>query len=117
MLRNSIKSSPSKTAFAKVLRKDQTPGEKALWRKIRSRRFYGFKFRRQVPIGPYIADFLCIDKKLIIEIDGYTHFEEGAAEKDKKREDYLIKKGFKVIRFKNSTALENIDYIFGELKR
>lgn len=55
-----------KTTFARDLRKDQTPGEKVLWGKIRERRFHGFKFRRQVPIGPYIVDFLCIAKKLIL---------------------------------------------------
>ena len=106
-----------KTAFAKGLRSNQTSGEKELWRKIRGKRFYGFKFRRQVPIGPYIVDFICVEKDLIIEIDGYTHFEEGATERDAKREDFLTKKGFTVIRFKNDTALNNIYNVLDELKR
>jgi very-short-patch-repair endonuclease len=102
--------------YAKKLRINQTSGEKALWRKIRAKRFYGYKFRRQVPIEPYIVDFICLDEKLIIEIDGYTHFEKGAKERDQRRENYLCSLGFKVVRFKNRTTVENIEFVLSELK-
>lgn len=96
---------PPKTRFAKKLRKDQTPGEIILWKALRALRFHGMKFRRQVPIGPYIVDFLCVSKKLIIEIDGDAHFEPGAKEKDEHREKFLRKQGFSVIRILNSEVV------------
>ena len=96
MLRNNlnISSEKEKRDFARHLRTRQTNGERALWRKIRAKRFHGIKFRRQVPIGPYIVDFLYIQKKLIIEIDGDSHYEPGAKEKDAIREAYLREMGF-----------------------
>jgi len=73
------------------------------------------KFRRQVPIGPYIVDFLCVNKKLIIEIDGDSHYKPGAKEKDLIRETYLRKEGFDVLRFSNDAALNSIDWVITEI--
>lgn len=67
------------------------------------------KFRRQVPIGPYITDFLCVDIKLIVEIDGDSHYEQGAQEHDRKRDAFLREKGFAVLRLSNRRILENTD--------
>ena len=67
------------------------------------------KFRRQVPIGPYIADFLCADAKLILEIDGDSHYEDGAQERDRKRDAFLQERGCIVIRLSNRMVLENTD--------
>jgi len=60
---------------ARQLRNDLTEAEQRLWRELRSRRFAGWKFRRQVPIGPYIADFACVERKLVLELDGSQHAE------------------------------------------
>ena len=62
--------------YAKILRSDMTDFEQKIWYYIRAKRFMGLKFKRQVPIGNYIVDFLCTDKKLIIELDGSQHFEQ-----------------------------------------
>ena len=117
MLRNTlhIVSSSKTHSFARYLRKHQTSGERALWRRLRAKRFHGLKFRRQVPFGPYIVDFLCVQKKLIIEIDGGSHFLPGAKQKDEKREIYLRQKGFDVLRFSNNAAVNSTDWILTEI--
>jgi very-short-patch-repair endonuclease len=106
-----------KTTFARRLRQNQTSGEKSLWYKLRDRRFHGLKFRRQVPIGPYIVDFFCLEKHLVIEIDGDTHFVPGAKERDDVREKFLIEKGLRVLRFTNAQSVEALDWVLDELKR
>lgn len=88
---------------------DQTLGEIALWRQVRAKRFRGLKFRRQVPLGPFIADFLCLERKLIIEIDGETHGFPGAKKRDQLREKYLREHGFHVLRFANAQAIEAME--------
>ena len=116
MLRNTvyIKQKP-KITFARHLRQDRTPGEKVLWRKIRERRFHGLKFRRQVPIGPYIVDFLCVEKNLIIEIDGDSHYGQGAQERDAKREAYLQVQGFDILRVGNRQVTQELDTVIAKL--
>lgn len=118
MLRNTVYAQKkSKVTFARHLRKDQTPGEKVLWRRIRERRFHGFKFRRQVPIGPYIVDFLCVEKNLIVEIDGDCHYEPGAQEQDEKREAYLRAQGFDVLRIGNRETIQELNTVLAKLRR
>jgi very-short-patch-repair endonuclease len=78
-----------------------------LWEDLRSRRFQGFRFRRQVPIGAYIADFVCYGRKLIIELDGGQHSEDAAAEYDRRRDEALKQRGFTVLRIWNSELTEN----------
>ena len=110
MLRNSVYNTHKpKISFAKGLRKSQTPGEKVMWKKLRSKRFHNLKFRRQVTIGPYIVDFLCFEKKLVIEIDGYTHFESDSKEHDDKRDKYLNNEGFYVLHILNGLAVDDGD--------
>jgi len=85
---------------ARLLRKTQmTNAEQLLWNEIRAHRFGGLKFRRQVPLGPYIADFLCVEKKLIIELDGKSH--EGKKSYDERRTKYLEECDLRVLRFTN----------------
>ena len=91
---------------AKVLRKQQTDAERLLWRHLRDRRFVGYKFRRQVAIGNYIADFVCLKYLLIIEVDGGQHLEQ--LRYDDIRTCYLESLGFRVIRFWNNEVLGNI---------
>ncbi len=105
-----------KTSFARELRVRQTSGEKSLWGKLRAKRFHDLKFRRQVPIGPFIVDFLCIEKKLIIEVDGWTHGELGAKEYDNMRENYLKKQGFVVFRISNSLAKDDTSIAIEKLR-
>jgi very-short-patch-repair endonuclease len=81
-----------------------TDSELRLWRLLRDRRLSGFKFRRQVPVGPYIVDFLCVGAKLIVEADGFQHAE---SPRDKARDAYLESQGWKVLRFWNNEVLQN----------
>ena len=91
---------------AKRLRRDMTDAEKLLWQHVRNRQLGGFKFRRQCTIGPFIADFACIENRLIVEADGGQHSESTS---DANRTDYLERQGWQVIRFWNTDILTNID--------
>jgi len=73
--------------------------ERRLWTALRSRRFLGYKFRRQVPIGPFIADFACRSRRLIIEIDGGSHGNDIQETRDTERTRWLERRGWRVIRF------------------
>ncbi len=90
---------------ARQLRNDMTEAEKWLWEKLRSRELDGFKFRRQRPIGPFVVDFVCLKKKIVIEVDGGQHAEE--LEQDKRRSEFLTREGYKVLRFWNHEVLQN----------
>ena len=96
--------------LAKNLRKNMTIFEQELWEHLRAKRFLGYKFKRQVPIGNYIVDFLCTDNKHIIELDGSGHLEKNQINYDKIRDEYLAKKGYKIIRIFNNemNTIENI---------
>lgn len=87
---------------AKSLRKSSTEFEQELWYYLRAKRFLGLKFKRQVPIGNYIADFACRDKKIIIELDGSGHLDEKQMKHDKIRDNYLKSLGYKIIRIYNN---------------
>ncbi len=87
--------------FKKRLRSEQTDAESTLWYFLRAKRFGDFKFKRQEIIGPYIVDFVCYEKRLIIELDGSQHLEEKRVEKDALRTSYLESQGFRVLRFWN----------------
>ena len=93
-----------------------TNQERKLWNIIRNRQFYGFRFRRQFPIEPYIVDFICREKSIIIEIDGGQHNEPDNLRYDNKRTKYLESLGFKDIRFWNTDIDNNIDGVFEYLK-
>jgi len=81
-----------------------TDAEKKLWRLLRSRQLEAFKFRRQVPIGKFIADFVCHEKKLVVEVDGGQHAENA---RDKERDQWLAEAGYQVIRYWNNDVLKN----------
>ena len=91
---------------ARQLRKNMTDAERALWRLLRQRQILGLRFRRQVPIDHYIADFACLEIKLVIEADGGQHSE---SQTDKVRDAYLRSHGFYVLRIWNSFILTNSD--------
>lgn len=100
---------PYQLPVARKLRRDETSAEKQLWEKLRTRKLDGFKFVRQAPIGPYVADFLCRERKLVIELDGATHSTPEEIESDKRRTGYLARYGYRVIRFDNASVFENVD--------
>jgi very-short-patch-repair endonuclease len=81
-----------------------TPAERILWYALRNRRFMGLKVRRQVPIGPFIADFYCADRRLIIEADGSGH----GSPRDAQRDAWLAAKGFRILRLWNRDVLTNL---------
>jgi len=93
--------------FARTLRKRSTEAEKLLWSKLRGRRFEGIKFKRRVPIGSYIVDFVALDLKLVIELDGGQH--DLRAARDAERTRILEEWGYHVVRFWNNDVLGNID--------
>ncbi|MGE0665737.1 MAG: endonuclease domain-containing protein [Sphingomonadales bacterium] len=92
---------------ARVLRQKQTDAERKLWYALRDRRFEGFKFCRQFPIGPFFADFLCRREKLVVEVDGGQHADR--VERDNARTAFLEAQGYRVIRFWNNDVLTNIE--------
>ena len=94
---------------ARQLRKTQTDAERRLWQLLRNRSVAGCKFRRQHPVGPYICDFVCIDRQLVIEVDGGQHAVQ--IEKDEARTAYLESKGFTVIRFWNHEVLTETEAV------
>ena len=94
------------TTTAKNLRKNLTDTERLLWEYLRSKQLEGLKFRRQEPIGNYIADFVCFEKRIIIELDGGQHAVN--KEKDRKRDTWFEGQGFKVLRFWDNEVLTNL---------
>ncbi|MFA6215515.1 MAG: endonuclease domain-containing protein [Patescibacteria group bacterium] len=100
-----------KTHITKILRKNQTPHEQKLWRNLRGRRLGSLKFRRQFKIGKYVADFCCLKKKLVIELDGGHHADDSQVVKDEKKQQYIESQGYKVLRFWNNEVDDNIDGI------
>jgi very-short-patch-repair endonuclease len=100
--------SPRTLARARSLRRTETSAEKRLWGYLRDRRLGGYKFRRQIPIPPYIADFACISHNLVVELDGATHSEDHEIWHDEKRTAFLESKGFKVHRILNSDVFRSL---------
>jgi very-short-patch-repair endonuclease len=90
------------TAHARRLRHNETEAEYRLWNEVRNRLLNGHKFARQIPLGPYVVDFLCRQKNLIVELDGSQHAE---SERDVRRTDWLNAQGYSVLRFWNYEIL------------
>ncbi len=99
------------------MRREMTKAEFMLWIRLREANRHGFKFRRQHPIGPYSADFAHIRGKLVIEVDGETHWTDDQLEHDRRREAYLGTRGWNVVRFRNIDVYENVDGIVEQLAR
>ena len=103
------------TTRSRALRRQPTEAEARLWQHLRDRRLAGCKFRRQVPLGPYFADFACTEQRLIIEVDGGQHTEQLA--RDTRRSAYLHELGFTVLRFWNDQVLRETDVVLEEILR
>lgn len=92
---------------ARTLRQTSTDAERLLWGALLDRRLNGLKFRRQHAIGPYVADFICLDCRLIVELDGGQH----SAQVDARRTEFLEQAGFRVLRFWNPEVLTKMDTV------
>ena len=93
---------------AKRLRQRMTDAEHRLWYRLRAHRFDGHKFKRQVPIGPYVVDFGCLNRRLIIELDGGQHADRPS---DRRRDAWLKMQGYEVLRFWNIDVLKNTEAV------
>ncbi|HUU63719.1 MAG TPA: endonuclease domain-containing protein [Dehalococcoidia bacterium] len=102
--------------LARELRHKQTDAERALWARVRNRQLEGVKFRRQQPIGPYIVDFVSLDRKLVIEIDGGHHSEEELRESDQKKSAWLEERGYEVLRFWNNEVMRNMEGVLEKMR-
>ena len=100
-----------KRATANKLRANSTAAEDILWRRLRRMNVEGSHFRRQVVIGPYIADFACLAKRLIIEVDGSQHGDEDGLKRDEVRTQWLQSEGYRVIRFWNNDVMSKTDAV------
>ena len=105
---------PRHLGNARALRRDHTDAEGLLWSRLRDKQIDGHKFRRQQPIGPYIADFACMTEKLLIELDGGGHAEQKT--KDRRREEYLRRSGYRVLRFWNTEVFENLSGVLEKVR-
>ncbi|RLA21088.1 MAG: DNA (cytosine-5-)-methyltransferase [Gammaproteobacteria bacterium] len=105
--------SPRTKTNARSLRKNMTNVERLLWGELRCRQLQGFKFRRQHPLGRYIVDFVCIELKLVIELDGGQHSEQ--QDYDERRSQWLGQRDFKVVRFWNNDVIENLEGVMERL--
>ena len=97
------------TQFARLLRREQTDAEARLWARLRNRGVNGHKFTRQEPIGQYFTDFVCRDRKLVVEIDGATHSTEAELAHDRQRTACLMVLGYEVLRFNNEEIYRNLE--------
>ena len=104
----------SQKELRKLLRLNQTEVEKILWSKLRAKQT-GYKWKRQVSVGPYIADFYCYEKGLVLELDGSQHIEN--KEYDIKRAEYFKILGIKTLRFWNNNILQNLDGVMMEIQK
>ena len=99
------------TSRARRLRRDMTPAERVLWHALRNRAFLGLKFRRQTPIGPYIADFFCAELRLVVEVDGGGH----GGPRDTRRDAWMATQGFRTLRLWNGDVLTNLPGVLERL--
>jgi len=97
------------TIKARELRKNPTESEQMLWKHLRLRQLGGYKFRRQQPLGPYFVDFVCLEKRLIVEVDGGQHNEQVAY--DSERSTWLETQGYRILRFWNNEVLKEIEVV------
>jgi very-short-patch-repair endonuclease len=98
---------------ARTLRKKATDAERLLWKHLRMRQLSAYKFRRQQPIGSYIVDFVCLEKKLIIELDGGQHTEQASCDED--RSAWLRDRGYRALRFWNHEVLKMPDVVLSNI--
>jgi len=99
------------------LRAEQTEAEAALWQLLRNRKLIGGKFRRQVPVGRYVADFYCYERKLVVELDGGVHSAPDQQVHDHNRDTFLLSLGLRVLRISNEDVLGAPDKVLDQIRR
>lgn len=100
---------------ARELRKNQTVYEARLWKYLRNRKLHGFKFRRQHPLGPFIADFYCVEVRLVVELDGGYHYSDDQQEYDQHRDQYMKDANIRVLRIQNDELNKNIHQVLKKI--
>lgn len=113
LLKRPDSESPESLRRVRAGRKEGTPAERRLWQALRARQLNGFKFRRQVWLGPFIADFFCAGAKLIMEVDGDTHASQRTY--DRLRTNWLKYEGFDLVRVTNADVMHNLDGVLEQL--
>ncbi|MHB0951814.1 MAG: endonuclease domain-containing protein [Allorhizobium sp.] len=108
---------PKTRRRAKTLRRELTRAEREMWDILRDFRPRGARFRRETPIGPYIADFAWLAARVIVEVDGDSHETEQGRAHDLRRDDFLRRQGFKILRFDNDQVIDNPDYVVVSLEK
>jgi very-short-patch-repair endonuclease len=103
------------TDSGRALRRRSTDAERLLWRLLRGRQLTGLKFRRQQPVGRYVVDFVCLEQRLVIEVDGGQH--AWRREADDEREAWLARQGYRVLRFWNNEVLRQPDAVLRSIDR
>jgi len=106
--------SKSLVPIARVLRKQMTDAERKLWSLLR-RDQLGVKFRRQVPLGPYVIDFYCVKAKLVVELDGGQHYSDAGTRNDVERDEHLREMGQEVVRYSNMDIIQNEDGVLQDI--
>jgi very-short-patch-repair endonuclease len=96
------------------MRRDSTKAENTLWQALRGRKIEGHKFKRQVPLGPYIVDFACFESKLVVEVDGFQH---ATALEDVRRDRYFEGQGYTVLRFWNDEVVKETEGVIMRIRR
>ena len=108
-------SQPWRTNRSRVLRANDTSAEAKLWAELRNRQLGDLKFVRQAPVGDYFVDFLCRERKVVVELDGGTHSTDAELARDAVRSEALSGRGYRVFRVSNADVFENIDEVLAAL--
>jgi len=109
--------SPRQRSRAKQLRQTMTRAETLLWRYLKANRIDGLGFRRQVPIRNYIADFICIAAKIVVELDGESHDFDERQKADQTRDTFFVSEGFRVLRFTNEQVMSNLEGVVETIRQ
>ncbi len=110
-----LKRERKKVRVARRLRRNMTDAERLLWSKLRNKQLENQKFRRQHPLGPYVVDFYCPTKCLVIEVDGGQHYTHKGEQRDKRREEYLTKYGLIILRYSDKDILTNLNIVLQDI--
>ena len=106
----------SSRKFARAQRRNMTRAETMLWQTLRNHRLDGHGFRRQTPIGPYFADFVCLQRRLIVEADGRTHDTDEAKARDAERTLWLRRAGYRVVRFPDDLVIGGLPVVIARIR-